>query len=592
MIPVNNNTPVSWETLLSKLNQASGTQNTTRTQGANGVTAGSNITITAKVDGTDYSVTFPVPSDLELPGVVDQEAIDTLCEKLSRDSSLGLTEADVKAIHAGLTDALNAVSSSIVPNSKSVMFDIYKLMILLVEVGQKQRDAARDIRAANSAQIQKSIQNQADEQKTAALTGMIAGAICCAIQVITTGIMLAKQGAAFKQQIGTLQTSGVDSAKQNLTMVKTASTPEAAQNQLHEVAASAGQKPGVAPGRTVQQEIDADGFTETTRAQDQLAQAKTKLANDTAELQKCERITNGDQLRSADLPDGPLKTAVAKYEAYQQKVEAAGVSMEEADTFAGKMAQANDGTLSVRERIQLFDQANLNPALKEIGTQTSAQLKADIQSAAQARIAELQVQIPNDTTAVEVARLGVRSSAKTDLQRFEDEFHNALRDVNGITSDTPAAEAAQLRNTLSTAEARLQYARAYANNELAKPGITTPAERAADVKAAGNRVDAAEQARHLDMNYLKASRKLQVGEARLGIVSAVGNVLQSFISNLTSYLQAEAKEDEANQTKAQEELDQIKDLFQQAQSVVDAVIQLMQAISSAETQSMHDAIQA
>jgi hypothetical protein len=76
------------------------------------------------------------------------------------------------------------------------------------------------------------------------------------------------------------------------------------------------------------------------------------------------------------------------------------------------------------------------------------------------------------------------------------------------------------------------------------------------------------------------------------MINALGNAGQGFFTNLTSLIGAKAKDYEAQQTKMQDELDQTKDLFNQAQQLVDAVVQLMQAVSSAETQSMRDAIQA
>ena len=343
---------INWGILLNQLNEAAGTQ------GTSDVTAGSNITVTAKVDGVERTVTFPVPDDLEMPDYVDQAAIDSLCEKLAADTSLGLTEADIKAVHTALTETLTAISTSVVPGSKAVMFDLYKLMALLVEVGQKQRDAARETRSAQNAQIQQSIQNQADRQRTAALTGMIAGALCCLIQVIASGVMIGKQSSALKEQTSTMQTSGVTDAK-----------------------------------------------------------------------------------------------------------------------------------------------ARLNAATTELKT-----LKA---------------------------------------------------------IENPSPE---------------QQAR-----------ITTLKD---DIAAARKEVELTQTVRSVDEKYIKATHSLHTAEARIGIVNALGNTAQSFVSNLSAYLQAEAKQDEAKQAKEQDELDQTKDLYQQAQSLVDAVIQLMQAVRSAETQSMHDAIQA
>ena len=179
-IQVNNNASIDWSSLLNKLDAAS---KAAGAQGAGGVTAGQSVTVTANVDGVQKTITFPVPDDLALPDQVDQAGIDSLCAKLAGDKSLGLTEADVKAVHQALTDALGAAAPNITQGSKSVMFDLYKLMSLLVEIGQKQRDATREIRTAQSQQVQKSIQDQADIQKQAALTGMISGLACCAIQV-------------------------------------------------------------------------------------------------------------------------------------------------------------------------------------------------------------------------------------------------------------------------------------------------------------------------------------------------------------------------------------------------------------------------
>ena len=153
-------------------------------------------------------------------------------------------------------------------------------------------------------------------------------------------------------------------------------------------------------------------------------------------------------------------------------------------------------------------------------------------------------------------------------------------------------ELARLDANVETAANKLQYARAYANNRLAEPGVTTAAERAADIRVAGDQISMAQHSRSVDTAFLKASHELQVGEAKLGIINAIGNAGQNFFQNLTGYMQAKSKKSEAEATKLQDELDQTKDLFNQAQQLVDAVVQLMQAISSAETQSMRDAVQA
>ena len=77
-------------------------------------------------------------------------------------------------------------------STSKVLVDIYQMLALLQECAQEMKNAQREQRTAEiSAQVT-SIQNQADAQRTAALTGLIAGSICSAIQVVATTV------AAFK----------------------------------------------------------------------------------------------------------------------------------------------------------------------------------------------------------------------------------------------------------------------------------------------------------------------------------------------------------------------------------------------------------
>ncbi|MBR4612267.1 MAG: type III secretion system translocon subunit SctB [Kiritimatiellae bacterium] len=209
-----NATAVNWESLLSKLGEV------TKTQGTEGAAGTTNITIMTKVDGVDTPMTIRIPDDLEMPAEVDQAAIDSLCEKLAADTGLNLTEEQIEQFHEALTNTLNetlAAAGSGKSAKANAMFDLYKLMALLVEVAQKQRDANREMRRSESEAIQASILSQAQAQRDAAITGMIAGAICCAMQAIVTVGAMIKQGYAFKQQISTLETSGVNQAKTTLT---------------------------------------------------------------------------------------------------------------------------------------------------------------------------------------------------------------------------------------------------------------------------------------------------------------------------------------------------------------------------------------
>ena len=225
------------------------------------------------------------------------------------------------------------------------------------------------------------------------------------------------------------------------------------------------------------------------------------------------------------------------------------------------------------------------------GNVDRAQLQQEVKAGRAKLVDEINTKITADADKVEQARLAYRDAIKTDLGRYEDEYQAALSE-RALADNPTKAEAARLDANVETAANKLQYARAFANDKLAQPGITTSAERAADIKLAADQIDMAQHGRSVDTAFLKASHELQVGETKIGIINAIGNATQNFISGVSTFIQAGAKEGEAQQTRAQEELEQTRDLFNQAQDLVDAVVQLMQAVTSAETQSMRDAIQA
>lgn len=588
-IQVNGNaTSVNWEALLGKLGDVQ------KTTGADGK---ESLTLTMTVGDETKVITFGAPNDLELPEVVDQTAIDSLCAKLADGKDiLNLSEAEIKDIHDALSATLTSLSSSMTPETKSVMFDLYRLMALLVEVAQKQRDASREQRQAESTLVQTSILAQAAQQRTAAIVSMAASFACCAIQVGFSIAMLSKQGGAYKDQASSLKTSGVESARQNLQMTKVADTSANATKQLADVQAEVGQKASGVQGKTVAQNVN-DGFADSRAAQQRLDAAKAELQGNGEKLQMYEVLkNNAGDIKAENLPEeGPLKTAYAKYEAYVQKVEQLMPEGNKADNIKlmddfVRMKQ-NFSNLSPQDKAWVMDMQMKSPGAKDIGDLTSSELKANINTAYENKIAELKTSIKNAPEQIETLRLQYRSAVKSDLQRFESEYNSALHDKTELKPDAPAADKLAADTKLTQASDNLKLARATAADKLAAKDITTAKERATDVESAHTTLKRAHDVRNEDTKFLEATRNIQKFEAYNNIVYAIGNVAQNIVQNANALIQANATEKGADQQKAQEELDQTKDLFNQAQELINQVVQLMQAISSAESQSMRDAIQ-
>ena len=82
------------------------------------------------------TVSLSMP-ELDTPGVVDSEALESLCAKIAENKvELNLTDEEVKTLESKLDEVFQAAAKTVGSNSKSVFFDLYALMALLAQVAQ------------------------------------------------------------------------------------------------------------------------------------------------------------------------------------------------------------------------------------------------------------------------------------------------------------------------------------------------------------------------------------------------------------------------------------------------------------------------
>ncbi len=397
-----------WNALVDKINTAAPAANV---QGASFDATTGNVTFTVGGDEGTQQVTLQVP-ELESPGAIDQAEFASLVAKLGSGDFLGLTSGQVEEIKKTFAEL---AGTPLPASTGSVMFDIYALMVLMLECAQKQRDAAREIRQAENQAIRTAIQNQADAQRSAALTGMIAGLAVGLLQVAMQGFALAKSASGAKMQMNAMRESGVSRAQQNVQQAKAELAPQEAKlSQMQDVKA----------------------------AQDNLStlQAKTDPKATAAEIKAAEDV---------------LGTAKAQY------------------------------------------------------TKVTGEKAPDRVSEADIKTQELLV---ND--------------------------------------------------------------------------------KKSDVTTAIKDAEIAQQALSSDANYVKGRFQQEKWHNMGDIFGAMGGVLQSMVRSAADLQSAEATEMGAEQKWMEEERDQTKDLFMQAQDVVKAVLSLFNAVIQAESASMRDAIHA
>lgn len=606
-IQVNGNAgAVGWDALLGKLGEV------TKTEGTDGVAGTTNVTITTNVNGVETPVTIKIPDDLDIPEKVDQAAIDSLCEKLAADTGLNLSDEEIKLFHDSLskvlTETLDAMPKSDPKSAvRRAMFDLYQMMAILVEVAQKQRDATRQMRLSENMSIQQSILNQADAQRTAAITGMIGGAICCALQAGFTILSLVQQGKAFKAQLGTEQSTGLDVAGKNVDMMKAANNQVNANKQLTKVQNQIGGKPSLTEGTSVQSQVETSFSNSAEFRQAQAKFTDTKNALQTANGHKvtadsigrnAETVTSQD-VAGLDAPefDG-VKTAVAKLDAYKAEVakldNIQGLSAEDKAFFIEQCTDPDAGqSMAVTNR--MLDLRAQHPELNNVNLKTGdtqAKLVNDVRTACDEAYGKFAEKVGTHTFELETAKQNLRAQIKLEVQKFEGAYDSALKDYNEATKTGTSAEIKAAEVKLEKAQNQLTYARAYGNAKLMQEGLTDSKAHLADVEDARSRYLSAQQTRANSVDYIKASNTITKMQAYNNLISAVGSMGQGFVQSWSQLINAEATKMGAEQRKSEEELDQTKDLFNQAEELVNNIVQLMNAVRQAEMQSMRDAIQA
>ena len=470
MINVNTNTSLqgiqNWENL-AKLLETNSTGNVKN--GTIDLDKG-QITITIN-DGTNtQSVNVSVPNLGTVDGAPDTAALKTLADKiiavateLSASGSIaadGTLSAQLKDAITKLEAALSASganpTSANTVNTSKALFDLYKLMAIMVEVAQKQRDTSREIRLVENQQVQNSIRQQAADIRSAAIISLGFGIASAVVSGIMSGLAMYKQGKAFDQQ--TNAAKNLNTPMENLKTAQLASSPAAAEANLQSVTA-----------KTPQNIID--------KVNQQFGAAKTDFVRD---------ITAADtRLRTAEQAQDDMEP----YEV----LEAIGRKR-------GMLLRGNEVEIKTKQG---------DPANKQ---------------------------------------------AVADLRK---------------------------ENT---------YLRAY--TAKLKADHASDSTKNLDLSVAQNKYDFAKRAMELDNKYMGSQKmmnrwmgiqQLQMSLAQMA--NASGNMISQMV-------QAKATMEGAEQTQHNEQLDQIKDLFSQAETVIQAVIQLMQAVLSAENDSLMEAIRA
>ena len=579
---------VDWEKVLSKLGDV---QKTTGEDGKE------SFTITMKTDDGVRTATISIPDDLELPETVTAESLSSLVSKLG-SCGLNLTEEQISQMKDEITRlyteaarSLNEVSASATKKRSLAMYDIYALMALMIEVAQTQRNATREMRTSENLAVQKSIQDQADQQHLAAQIGMWVGIGTGLLSAGVSGIVMASQGVAASQQNKLVTESGADAAKLQASMLQNTDSKATAQAQLQNTMNKVGDRVATdvcgkfdnalrnSPsgdlrgnlGEALANKTNADARLDTAKAE--LAAAQSTLTTKTQTMDALQARYNelgGDQaLNNA-------RTASVNKQNYIVGEINAGRQPDQ-QTLANYDAQIEQGAeiKSVK--------AQLDAATKEVNV-----AKNDVQTK-QGNVRIAQEEVKTADTALANARADYQKTVHGVAEGYRQEYQTAIDRLSNPPEGTTKAE---LEANVQSARANLEMAYAAEADMLSTDGVMTAAQRQDLLASARANVDATMDSAYRRMDVKALDRKLSTLQGIGNINQAIGGVLQSMTQNLNTVYASDATRQGAETAKQEEMLDQTKDLFSQEQKVIDQVIQLCQAVIQAESQSMRDAIQA
>ena len=578
---------VNWESLLSSIGDV---------QKADSVDGKQSFTITTNVNGEARTLTVSVPDDLEIPATVDQGTLEGLVDKL-KAMDVGLTDEQVAQMKSAIAklyaDTQSALSSVASKSTGQVLFDLYALMALMIDVAQSQRDAAREMRTAENLAMQKAIQNQADDQRSAAMVGLLVGVTCGIVSAGASLGLMAWQGFTASAQDKIMAQSGADAAKMHSQALQNTDSPAHAETHL----AALQQKPG---GGDISNRVSAEFDSNLVDAQ--AGDLRTNLSNANT------RVSNAEQ---------SLATKTAELEAAQQTLEQKTQAKNDAQTRVDSLNDSINAYWEKNTYIRTQGQ-NADPNViaefnNRIGPNAENfnvnQAHADLEAAqvdlnrANTELTEAQNDVRVKQGAVDLANTEL-TNAKTELAQAKANYCKTVSDVAAqyeekyqtaverLHNPPAGADKAQLKADVDTAKNEMEMAFAMEAKYLTKDGAMTPAEQKDLVASARARVDVTTDRATHRMDFRAAERRLSMISGLNNINQSIAQVTQAMSANLSATRNAEATRQGADTKKEEEMLDQTKDLFSQEQKLIDQAIQLFSAVIQAENQSMRDAIQA
>lgn len=521
-------------------------------QGADG-----NLTVTfTGANGLSQTVTIAPPALDEATGTLTEEGLADLRAKLD-----GAFDALKAAL--GRATTLSASDTAPATDAQKMLFDIYALMQLMLEIAQKERESARTQRQADLSREVADIRCQAEQQRTAARNGLIMSCVFSAASICAQAGTFFASSAAQASAAKMTKASGVDQAQQNLSLLSAKNGAETGAN-----VAKAGK----------------------SMTPEQLQAAKANFAK--SETAKA-TLDNAVEQREAHIEASARGKAITaeldgKIASKQAKVDRLTVEIE---TLESDIAQAGEARAAVGGK----GESALDAELAEKKTAlTKAQgeldgLRAQREDALEAAGAsDAKLQALNEK--VKTANDAYVDALNLDQSQLEAKLGAKRLELTQLERN-PAANKAEIKAAkaeIADLEQQRTWGRAYVTDQKMKGGYTD--SLAADIEAAEQSFGKATKMLEHDAAYKAAEARAHGWQTAGDLLRQTGQLLEGITQSVTGMQQAAATEYEAAAKTAEDARAESDDLATSAQQLVQSVLDLLQAILAAENQSINQIV--
>lgn len=525
------------------------------------------------VQGTDGNLSVTAAGANGLPQAV------TVAPPALDEATGTLTEAGLAALRTKLDGAFDALKAAVAQTAKpaasgaegatsaqKMLFDIYALMQLMLEVAQKERESARTQREADLSREVADIKCQADQQRTAARTGLIMSCVFSAASICAQAGAAFASNAAQASAAKMAQASGVDQAQQNLSILSAKNGAETGANL-----AKAGKSMTPAQLQAAQ-----ENFVRSDAAKAALGETLDQRAAYVESSEHCKAVT-------ADL-DGRIADKTAEVDRLSADVET--LEADVAEAHAAREAAGMEGLdgESALEAELAEKKAELGAAQGELdGLKAQREGALEAAGAADARLQALNEQ-------VKAAKDDYVNALNLDQSQLEAKLGDKRLELTQLERDpTTNKDAIKAAKTeIADLEKQRTWGRAHVTDEKMKGGHT--ASLAADIESAEQSFGKATKMLEHDAAYKAAESKAHGWQTAGDLLRQTGMLLDSVTQSVTGMQQATATEYEAASKTAEAARAESDDLATSAQQLVQSVLDLLQAILAAENQSINQIV--